>query len=106
MRGRMRNRATAGDAVEASQLIIDCVIAVKAFYFANLALDKLACNDRDAMKAQALAESATNLSRLLLAMSPEISSVQISPEGMSAFGIQRINCGNWSANSRARAILP
>ena len=29
---------------------------------------RLACNDRDAMKAQALAESATNLSRLLLAM--------------------------------------
>ena len=29
---------------------------------------KLACNDRDALKAQALAESSTNLSRLLLAM--------------------------------------
>jgi general secretion pathway protein K len=29
---------------------------------------RLACNDRDAMKAQALAESSTNLSRLLLAM--------------------------------------
>ncbi|MBM4282455.1 MAG: hypothetical protein FJ137_17445 [Deltaproteobacteria bacterium] len=29
---------------------------------------RLACNDRDALKAQALAESSTNLSRLLLAM--------------------------------------
>jgi hypothetical protein len=33
---------------------------------------RLACNDRDALKAQALAESTTNLSRLLLAMQSAI----------------------------------